>query len=66
MKRRITGMVWKSQEWTRAAEQLRAKCWSLMLELSSAIANEETKIARMETGGRVKASPVAQSRGDKA
>jgi hypothetical protein len=66
MKRRITGMVWKLQEWKRAAEQLRAKGWSLVRELSSAIANEETKIARMETGGRAKASPAAQSSGDKA
>jgi hypothetical protein len=42
--------AWKPREWKRAAKQLRNRCRLLMEELYSAVANEETRIARMGLG----------------
>jgi hypothetical protein len=40
-------MVWKPHEWKRAAKQLPHRCRLLVEELYSAVANDETRIARM-------------------
>jgi hypothetical protein len=57
-------MVWKPREWKRAAEQLQSRCWLFVGKLSSVVANEEARIARMELGGRLKSSPSMNSRKD--
>jgi hypothetical protein len=62
----VTAMIWNSQAWNRAAEQLRAKCWSLLRELFSVVAHEESKIAHREMRGRVKTLPAAQRSEDGA
>jgi len=49
---RITNMAWKLREWKRAVEQLQNRCRSMVVELFSVVGDEETKIARMELGGR--------------
>src|SRR5580692_1444336 len=41
-------MVWKPRAWKRAAEQLRNRCRVLVEEWYSAVANEETRIVRVE------------------
>jgi hypothetical protein len=43
-------LMWKPREWKRAAKQIRNRCRLLVEELYSALANEETRIARMELG----------------
>ena len=43
-------MAWKPREWKRAAKQLRNRCRLLMGEFYSTVANEETRIARLELG----------------
>jgi hypothetical protein len=41
-------MMWNPREWKRAAKQLRNRCRLLVEEFYSAVANEETRIVRME------------------
>jgi hypothetical protein len=60
---RITRTVWKPREWKRAVEQLQNRCRSSVGELFSAVANEETELARMELEGRLES--VATNRGPK-
>jgi hypothetical protein len=43
-------MVWKPDEWKRAAKQLPHRCRLLVEELYSTVANDETRIARMGLG----------------
>ena len=62
-KGRITNMAWKLREWKRAVEQLHNRCRSMVVELFSAIGDEETRIARRELDGRsdyVTTSSVSQ------
>ena len=62
-KGRITNMGWKLKEWKRAVEQLHNRCRSMVVELFSAIGDEETRIARRELDGRsdyVTTSSVSQ------
>jgi hypothetical protein len=58
---RITRTVWKPREWKRTLEQLQNRYRSLVGELFSAVANEETRLARMELGGRWES--IAANRG---
>lgn len=51
-KGRTTNMAWKLREWKRAVEQLHNRCHSMVVELFSAIGDEETRIARRELDGR--------------
>jgi hypothetical protein len=51
-KGRITNMAWKLREWKRVAEQLHNRCRLMVVELISAVGDEETKIARMELDNR--------------
>jgi hypothetical protein len=51
-KGRITNMAWKLREWKRAVEQLHNRCRSMVVELFSAVGEEETRIARTELDGR--------------
>ena len=43
-------MVWMPYEWKRVAKQLPHRCRLLMEKLYSAVANDETRIARMGLG----------------
>lgn len=57
-------MVWIPGAWKRAAEQFR-KSWRLLAgKLSSAVADEETRIARLELDGRLERIAVSPSRKD--
>ena len=60
---RITRTVWKPREWKRALVQLQNRCRSSVGELFSAVANEETELARMELEGRLES--VAANRRSK-
>jgi hypothetical protein len=59
----ITRTVWNPREWKRALVQLQNRCRSSVGELFSAVANEETELARMELEGRLES--VATNRGPK-
>jgi hypothetical protein len=62
MKKGVTNMVRKPSAWARAAEQFR-KSWRLMVaQLSSAVADEETRIARMELDGQLERIAVSPNR----
>jgi hypothetical protein len=62
MKKGVTNMVRKPSAWKRAAEQFR-KSWQLLVgQLSSAVADEETRIARMELDGQLERITVSPSR----
>jgi hypothetical protein len=57
-------MVWKPGAWKRAVEQFR-KSWRLLAgELSSAVADEENRIARMELDGQLERIAISPSRKD--
>jgi len=51
-KGRITNMAWKLREWKRAVEQLRSRCRAMVVEIVSALGDEETRIARSELDRR--------------
>jgi hypothetical protein len=62
MKKGVTNMVRKPSAWAGAAEQFR-KSWRLMVaQLSSAVADEESRIARMELDGQLERIAVSPSR----
>jgi hypothetical protein len=51
-KGRIKNMARKLREWRRAIVQLHNRCRLMVVELISAVGDEETKIARMELDSR--------------
>ena len=65
MKKGVTNMVWKAREWKRAAEQLHNKWRTWVGELSSAVADEENRIARTELDGLLESIAVSPGRKDK-
>jgi hypothetical protein len=58
-------MGWKPHGWKRAAKQLRNRCRVLVEEFYSALANEETGIARQESGKQLRGSDIDPSANDK-
>src|SRR5487761_355484 len=59
MKKGVTIMLWNPHEWKRAAGQLHNRWRSWVEGLSSAVAEEETRIARMELDGQLESIPVS-------
>ena len=59
-------MVWKPIDWKRTVRELQNRCRSFMGELFSAVANEESRIARMELDGRLESIPTGKGCKDEA
>ena len=53
-----TDAVRKSRGWTAAAELLQNWCLLLVAKLSSVVANEENRIAHMESAGTLQRIPI--------
>ena len=61
----VTSMVWKPSEWKLAIEQLQNKYRSLLWEISSVVANEESKLSRMEMDARLESIAASRHREDR-
>jgi flagellar biosynthesis regulator FlaF len=63
-KGRIASIFWKSREWNRVLEKLHGSYRQLAKELFSVVANEENRLARMETDEHLESIAINRGRKD--